>query len=143
MKSKNLPRLLRGISSNHVGDNYCLGCFHSYSTPNKLKKHERLCNNHKFCEIEIPTEKVKILKYSHGEKSLRVPVAYYSDIECLIKQIDTCHNNPEQTSTKRVSKHDPCAFSIVAKSPLTNIRERNTCYRGEDCMEKYCKKLRE
>ena len=56
---KNLPRLLRGISSNHVGDHYCLGCFHSYSTANKLKKHERLCNNHKFCEIEMPTEKIK------------------------------------------------------------------------------------
>ena len=24
---KNLPRLLRGISLNHVGGNYCLGCF--------------------------------------------------------------------------------------------------------------------
>ena len=58
---KNLPRVLRGISSNHVGYNYCLGCFHSYSTPNKLKKHERLCNNHRFCEIEMPTEKDKIL----------------------------------------------------------------------------------
>ena len=33
---KNLLRLLRRISSNHVGDNYCLSCFHSYSTPNKL-----------------------------------------------------------------------------------------------------------
>ena len=33
---KNLLRLLRRISSNHVGDNYCLRCFHSYSTPNKL-----------------------------------------------------------------------------------------------------------
>ena len=62
---KNLPRVLRGISSNHVGDNYCLGCFHSCSTPNKLKKHERLCNNHKFCEIEMSTEKDIILKYSH------------------------------------------------------------------------------
>ena len=92
---KNLPRLLRGISSNHAGDNYCLGCFHSYSTPNKLKQHERLCNNHKFCEIEMPTEKDKILKYWNGEKSLRAPVAYYSDIEYLVEQIDTCHDNPE------------------------------------------------
>ena len=25
---KNLPRVLRGVSSNHKGDNYCLGCFH-------------------------------------------------------------------------------------------------------------------
>ena len=94
---KNLPRLLRGISSNHVGDYYCLGCFHSYSTDNKLKKHERLCNNHKFCETEMPPEKDKMLKYSQGQKLLRVPVAYYSDIESLIKKIDTCHNNPEQS----------------------------------------------
>ena len=34
---KNLPGLLRGISSNHKGDNYCLGCLHSYSTPNKFR----------------------------------------------------------------------------------------------------------
>ena len=34
---KHLPRVLRGLSLNHVGDNYCLGCFHSYRTPNKLK----------------------------------------------------------------------------------------------------------
>ena len=88
---KNLPRLLRGISSNHIGDNYRLGCFHSYSTVNKLKKHERVCNNHKFREIEMPTEKDKILKYSHGQKSLRVSVAYYCDIESLIKKIDTCY----------------------------------------------------
>ena len=84
-----------------------------------------------------------VKKYSNGQKSLVVPAAYYSDIECLIKQIDTCHNNPEQTPTTRVSKHEPCGFSIVAKSSITDIREKNTCYRGEDCMEKYCKKLRE
>ena len=57
--------------------------------------------------------------------------------------MDTCHNNPEQSFTTRVSKHELCGFSIVKKSPLTDIREKNTCYRAEDCMEKYCKKLRE
>ena len=140
---KNLPRLLKRISSNHVGGNYCLRCFHPYSTPNKLKKHKRLCDNHKFWEIEMPIEKDKILKYSHGQKSLRIPAVYYSDIECLSKQIDTCHNDPEQTSTTRVSKHEPCGFLIVAKLPLINIREKNTCYGGEFCMENYCKKMRE
>ena len=34
---KNLPALLRGITSNHDGDFYCLNCFHSYTTKNKLK----------------------------------------------------------------------------------------------------------
>ena len=34
----------------------------------------------------MPTEKDKMLKYSHGHKSLMVPVAYYCDIEILIKK---------------------------------------------------------
>ena len=74
----------------------------------------------------MPTEKDKILKYSHGKKLSRVPVAYYSDIECLNKQIDTCHNNLDQSSTTRVSKHESCGFSIVAKLekkiPVTEVK---------------------
>ena len=33
---KNLPGLLRGITSSHKEDFYCLNCFHSYRTKNKL-----------------------------------------------------------------------------------------------------------
>ena len=43
---KSLSVLLREISSSNNGDFYCLNCFHSYRTLNKLKKHERVCNNH-------------------------------------------------------------------------------------------------
>ena len=35
---KNISGLLRGITSNHNGDFYCLNCFHSYRTEGKLKK---------------------------------------------------------------------------------------------------------
>ena len=34
---KSLSALLRGRTSNHNGDFYCLNCFQSYSTKNKLK----------------------------------------------------------------------------------------------------------
>ena len=34
---KSLSALLRGISSSNNGDFYCLNCFHSYRTLNKLK----------------------------------------------------------------------------------------------------------
>ena len=43
---ESLSALLRGITSNHNGDFCCLNCFHSYRTKEKLKKHERVCNNH-------------------------------------------------------------------------------------------------
>ena len=38
---KNLSRLLRGITSNHNEDFYCLNCFHSYRTENKLEAHKK------------------------------------------------------------------------------------------------------
>ena len=38
---KNLSRLLRGITSNHKEDFYCLNCFHSYRTENKLEAHKK------------------------------------------------------------------------------------------------------
>ena len=38
---KNLSRLLRGISSNHNSDYYCLNCFQSHRTENKLNVHKK------------------------------------------------------------------------------------------------------
>ena len=32
---KSISRLLKGITSNHKGDFYCLNCFHSYRTKKK------------------------------------------------------------------------------------------------------------
>ena len=45
----NLSALLQGMSSNHDGDFYCLNCFNSYTTKNKLKEHEEICNNRASC----------------------------------------------------------------------------------------------
>ena len=36
---KNLSGLLKGITSTHEKDSYCLNCFHSYRTKNKLESH--------------------------------------------------------------------------------------------------------
>ena len=33
----NVSALLKGIASNHVGDFYCLNCFHSFRTKNVFK----------------------------------------------------------------------------------------------------------
>ena len=46
---KSLSRLLREKTSNHQGDFYCLNCFNSYSTENRLKEHEEICNKNDGC----------------------------------------------------------------------------------------------
>ena len=52
----NLSGLLKGISSNRKQDFYCLNCFNSYTTKNKLKEHEEICNKHYSCSMEMPKE---------------------------------------------------------------------------------------
>ena len=46
---KSISRLLRGVTSKHNGDLYCLNCFQSYTTEKKLRKHKKVCENHDFC----------------------------------------------------------------------------------------------
>ena len=98
---KNISGLLRGITSNHDGDFYCLNCFHFYTTKRKLKKHERVCKDHDFCDTIMPNEDNKILKYNPGEESLKVPFIIYADLECLLQKINTCQNNPDKSYTEK------------------------------------------
>ena len=73
----NLSGLLQGNSSNHRGNFYCLNCFNSYTTKNKIKEHEEKCNNHDSCRIEMPDWANKTIKYSPGEKSLKAPFSFF------------------------------------------------------------------
>ena len=41
----------------------------------------------------MPDEDNKILKYIHGEKSLKGPAIIYADVECLLKKMQSCQNN--------------------------------------------------
>ena len=54
---KKLSTLLRGVTSKHHGDFYCLKCFHSFRTKNELKSHEKVCKKKDFCGIVMLSEK--------------------------------------------------------------------------------------
>ena len=45
---RRLSALLKGVTSNHNGDFYCLNCFHSYRTKGSLKMHNNVCENNDF-----------------------------------------------------------------------------------------------
>ena len=65
---KSISRLLRRITSDHNGDFYYLNCLHSYRLKSKLKKHEKICKNHDFCDLKMPDAKINILESKPGKK---------------------------------------------------------------------------
>ena len=140
---KILSALLRGITSRHVGDFYCLNCFHSYSTKNKLKKYGRVCYDHDYCYVQMPNEENKILKYKHGEKSLKAPFVFYADLQCLLDKMYSCQNNPEKSYTEKKIKHTPSGYSLFTNCSFDLTKNKLDCYKGEDCTENFCKDLRQ
>ena len=139
---KSLSRLLQGISSNHKGGYYCLNCFHSYRTENKLNVHKKICENNKYCNIEMPNHNNNIVKYNQGEKSLDLPFSIYADLECLLKKMDTCYNNPDLSSTTKINQHIPSGYSIYTNCSFDKSNNKLSYYRGEDCMKRFCKDLK-
>ena len=140
---KNLSGLLRGITSNHKEDFYCLNCFHSYRTENKLELHKKKCENHDYCHVEMPTKDNNIIKYNHGEKSMKIPFIIYADLECLLEKISTSINNPNESSTTKINNNTPSGYSIFTSCSFDESKNKLNYCRGNDCMKNFCKDLKE
>ena len=133
----NLSGLLKGVSSNHKEDFYCLNCFNSYTTENKLKEHEEICNKHDSCRMEMPEQ--VILKHNPGEKSLKAPFTIYLDLECILKKVQSCQNNPEKSYTEKIARHEPSGWSMFKKCSFNKKENKLNYYRGKYCIEILCK----
>ena len=142
LAAKSFSALLRRISSSNNGDFYCLNCFHSYKTHDKLKKHERVCNNHDYCHANISKEHEKI-KYLPREKSLKDPFIIYADLECLLKKCDLVKIIPKILTQRKNVKRKPPGYAWCAIYSFDETKNRRYFYRGKDCIEKFCKDLKE
>ena len=109
---RSLSRLCRWITSSHHGDFYYLNCLHSFRTDNVLKRHESLCDDNDYCNVEMPTQFNKTVKYNDGEKSLETPFAMYADLECLLIKQQSSQNNPNESYTERKAMHEPCGYAL-------------------------------
>ena len=138
-----LSGLLRRITSNHNGDFYFLNCFRVYTTKNKLEAHKKICENHDYCHVEMPSEDNKIIKYDQGEKSIKSPFIIYADLEGLLEKISICYNNLEESSTTEINKHTPSGYSLFAHCSFDKTKNKLDYYKGDNCMKKFCKDLRE
>ena len=91
----------------------------------------------------MPSEDTKILEFNQYQKSDEAPFIIYADLECIIEKIDRCKNNPEISSTTKVSENIPSGFSMSTISSFTSIENKHDVYGSKDCMKKFCTFSRE
>ena len=58
----------------------------------------------------MPSEDTKILEFNQYLKSDKALFIICVDLECIVESIYECKNNPEKSSTAKVTKHVPSGF---------------------------------
>ena len=117
LQSKKLLALLRKITSKHRGAFYCLNCFHSFAAKNKLESQRKPCEDKDFCNIVMLSDDTKKSAFNQNQKSDKAPFIIYRVLDCILQNIDGFKNNPETSSTTKVSENTPM-------SALSSFRSR-------------------
>ena len=67
----------------------------------------------------------------------------YADLDCLIKKIEVCRNDPENASTTKACGHIRSRFPISTILSFKTIENKYDVYRGKDCMKKFCESFKD
>ena len=90
----------------------------------------------------MPKEDNKILKYNHGEKSIKVPFIIYADLESLLEKMSTCHNDPKESSTTKINEHTASGYLLFTRCSFDATKNKLGYYRGKNCTKNFCLDLR-
>ena len=74
----------------------------------------------------MPSEKDNMFEVNQYMKSDKIPYIIYADIESLIKKVDGCANNLENSSTIKIVEHIPYIYlrlTIWALDDIENMEK--------------------
>ena len=71
----------------------------------------------------MTSEDIQILEFNQCQKSDKAPFIMLADLECIIGKIDGFKNNPENSSTTKVSKDIPSGSSISTFRSIENLHD--------------------
>ena len=87
----------------------------------------------------MPNEDKNVLKYNHGEKSMKAPFI----IHAYLKKCTHVKIILKNLTRKKKTMHRSSVYSMFTHCSFDPTKNKLNFYRGKDCMEKFCKDLRE
>ncbi len=133
---KNLSKLVRNQLTKHEHHHFiCERCFYHTENVEVFRRHQILCNNYFINEKAIPIlPKVEdnIFKFLNFNKTNRVPLVYYADLEAVLRKLDH----------KRLkSRHEACAYSFLGISEFYHNFKKYTGNSAKDTINDFVKTL--
>ena len=74
---------------------------------------------------------------------MKVSFTVYADLESLLEKLNTCNNNPKNSSTTKINKHTPSVYSLFTHCSFDTTKNRFDYYRGKNYNKNFCLDLRE
>ena len=74
---------------------------------------------------------------------MKNPFVIYTGLESSPKKMGTSHNNPEKSSATKKYEDTPSGYSMFTHCLFDPTKSKQDCYRNKDCMERFCKDLKE
>lgn len=127
-----LNRLLDSqVSNNKEKKYFCLRCLLNFPSEDKLKDHKEYCDKNGVVRITLPDDGAK-LRFSHANRSQRLPFVIYADFESTIEPMDTCQPNPKESYTMKIQKHTPNSFAYYVKCSFDDSKSEMVSFVAEN-----------
>lgn len=129
---------------------FCDGCLNYFKSEQHLLKHLRHDCNYVYTKLpstDLVTDKMgrlapeNILRFQNFQRQLQVPFVVYADFETLLKPIDTCQPDPQNSFTISTCEHQPYSFAYFIKCSYDDNLSKFELYRGEDVVDVFMKRL--
>ena len=76
----------------------------------------------------IREKQIILLMISNGENwhylVVKLLFVVYADLERLLEKMNTCYNNPEESSTTKINKHAPSGYSIFTHCSFNKSKSK-------------------
>ena len=139
---KVLVNKIRGLSP-RAGSVICRNCFHICSSDAIYQRHISSCREHDAATIIMPDSSKNQLHFKNLQSKWFVPFVFYFDFESLIKPVQRCTNNPEQSYSDTLEHHEPCGFCLVAVELNNPKPVFIKVERSENCMKSFAELLQQ
>ena len=121
---------------------FCINCLQGFHSEESRDRHFEFCSDNDAVKVEMP-ESGSVLKFHDGQYQFKVPFIMYADFESILQPISGCSDNPDNPSNRKINQHVPSGFCVYSKFAYGEVENPLKLYRGEDCVEVFCKYIEE